>query len=129
MYKLLLIALGGAAGTLARYGTQTALAGLSGRTLFPWGTLAVNLLGCLVIGYLHGVFSHYRLIPTEYRLLIMVGVLGGFTTFSSYGLETINLVHDRQYWRALANFALNNLLGLALVVVGYGLATYQASRS
>jgi CrcB protein len=117
----LLIALGGAVGSVARYGTGTLLLRATERTLFPWGTLAVNLLGCLVIGYLNGLLDD-RLIRPEYRYLAVVGFLGGYTTFSTFGWETAAFLRDRQYLAAAVYILANNVLGIALVVVGYGLS-------
>ena|SRR5436190_106663 len=118
MLKLLLIAVGGAAGTLARYGTGTVLRDVSGRTGFPWGTLAVNLIGCFVIGYLSSLFLERMVVRSEYQLMLTVGFLGGYTTFSTFGLETANLLNNRQYFFFAANLLLSNVLGIALVIVG-----------
>ncbi len=122
MLKLLLIALGGALGTLARYGTGTLLRSVTERTAFPYGTLAVNLLGCLIIGYLQGLFADRWLVREEYRVAMLVGILGGFTTFSSYGWETTAMMQDGQMLRAGMNLLANNVLGIGLVMVGYALS-------
>jgi CrcB protein len=119
--KWLLIAIGGAVGSIARYGTGTLLLRLTERTLFPWGTLAVNLLGCLLIGYLNGLLDD-RLIRPEYRFLLVVGVLGGYTTFSTFGWEAAAFLRDSQYARAVAYILANNVLGVFLVVLGYALS-------
>src|SRR5215472_13205967 len=116
--KLLLIALGGAVGSLARYGTGTLLLRATERTLFPWGTLAVNLIGCLIIGYLNGLLDD-RVIRPEYRFLLVVGFLGGYTTFSSFGWEAAALLREKQYLFATLYILGNNVIGLALVMVGY----------
>ena len=121
MLKLLLIAAGGAAGTLARYGTSTALARVTERVGFPLGTLAVNLIGCFLFGYLNGLFLERLVVRPEYRLMLLVGVLGGYTTFSTFGWETAALLRDGQYVRAAVNLLASNVLGITLVVVGYGL--------
>jgi CrcB protein len=121
MLKLLLIAAGGALGTIARYGTSTALLRVSERTGFPYATLAINLLGCLVMGYLNGLFLERLAVRPELRVALLVGVLGGYTTFSTFGWETAALLRDGQYARAAANLALSNLLGVALVILGYDL--------
>src|SRR5213083_3031990 len=121
MLKLLLIALGGAVGTLARFWTGTLLLGATEKTGFAWGTLTANLLGCLLIGYLNGLFTD-RLVRPEYRLAITVGFLGGYTTFSSYGWESASLFREREWLFAGAYILANNVIGIALVVVGYGLS-------
>jgi len=121
MLKLLLIAAGGATGSLSRY----AVSGWGQRATqgsFPTGTLVVNLLGCLLIGFLGVLFSRYMLIREEYRLALLIGVLGGFTTLSSFGWETFALLNDGQRWQAFANVAITNVGGLGLVWVGYRIA-------
>jgi CrcB protein len=118
MNKLLLIAMGGAAGTLARYGTGSLLAVPTVRAGFPFGTLAVNLAGCFVMGLLQGFFLD-RLVQPQYRQALLVGFLGGYTTFSSYGWETTAFLQDGQWARAAMNIGANNLLGIPLVIVGY----------
>jgi CrcB protein len=119
MLKLLLIGFGGAAGTLARYGTSMAMVRLTQRAGFPLGTLAINLIGCLLVGYLNGLFLERFVVRPEFRLMLLVGFLGGFTTFSTFGWETATLLRDGQYVRAALNLLLSNVLGVGLVVVGY----------
>jgi CrcB protein len=121
LQKLVLIAAGGAVGTLARYGTSSALIRVTERVGFPFGTLAVNLVGCFLIGYLNGLFLERLTVRPEYRLMLIVGFLGGYTTFSSFGWETASLLRDQQYARATVNLLVSNVLGIALVVLGYGL--------
>lgn len=118
MYKLLLIALGGALGTLARYGTGSVLALPTQRAGFPFGTLAVNLVGCFVMGMLQGFFAD-RLVAPQYRQALLVGFLGGYTTFSSFGWETSAFLQERQWTFAALNIGANNLLGILLVIGGY----------
>ena len=122
MLKLLLIALGGAVGTLARYGTATALIRPSERAGgFPLGTLAVNLVGCFIIGYLNGLFLERVMVRPEYRAMLLVGFLGGYTTFSTFGWETAAFLREGQYTRAAVNLIVSNALGVGLVILGYGL--------
>ncbi|MBR59349.1 MAG: fluoride efflux transporter CrcB [Myxococcales bacterium] len=115
------IVLGGAAGTGLRYG----LAGLGQRLApggFPVGTLSVNVLGCLAIGVLAAWFSVTQAgsdVREEVRLALLVGVLGGFTTFSSFGLETLRLMQAGQSGQALLYVGLSNGLGLLAVWVGW----------
>ncbi|HEX5136062.1 MAG TPA: CrcB family protein [Planctomycetota bacterium] len=108
--KLLVIAMGGGLGALARYG----LAGLvQGRGVgFPWGTLAVNALGCLLIGAL------FDRVTADARAFVVVGFLGGFTTFSAFGHETVELMRGGQLGLALANAGLNVLVGIGAVLLG-----------
>jgi CrcB protein len=119
--KWLLIAIGGAAGSVARYGTSSLLLRATDRTQFPWGTLAANLVGCLLIGYLNGLLLD-RLVRPELRFLLVVGFLGGYTTFSTFGWETAAYLRDGQYARAAGYVLANNVLGVLLVVVGYALS-------
>jgi fluoride exporter len=125
MYKLLLIALGGAAGTLARYGTHVLSRGLTERTNFPIGTLIVNLLGCFLIGYLQGLLVERLEVREEYRLAIIVGFLGGFTTFSTFGWDTAALLRDGQTTRAMISVIASNIFGVLLVFAGYGVSRWR----
>ncbi len=118
MLNILYVGVGGAVGAALRYG----ISGLSrvwfeGR--FPVGTLAVNLLGCLAIGLLTPVMLEHRLVSPHVRLLLLTGLLGGLTTFSTFGYETFELVNDGQWWQAGLNVVLNNVLGIALVLIGF----------
>ena len=120
MAKIMLIMLGGAIGSGLRY----AVAGWMQRLTddpFPVGTMTVNVAGCLVIGVLGFLFAGPVIVREEYRFMILVGVLGGFTTFSSFGFETLTLVNDGQMGRAMLNVVLNNALGLAAVWIGFRL--------
>ena len=117
-YRLFLIALGGAVGTLARYGTGVLLLLPSQRAGFPIGTLAVNLAGCFAVGLLQGVFLD-RAVAQEYQLAVFVGFLGGYTTFSSYGWQTTEFLRDGQWGMAALNIGANNLVGIPLVILGY----------
>ena len=122
MYKLLLIALGGALGTLARYGTHVLAKGAGERLAFPVATLTVNLLGCFAIGYLQGALIERWPVREEYRLMLIVGFLGGFTTFSTFAWDTAEFIHDDRLIRGLFYVVVSNLLGIALVFAGYGLS-------
>ena len=118
MLKLVLIASFGAVGALPRY----ALSGWAQRASdgsFPVGTLVVNLTGCLAIGVVGAVFAGPHVIREEYRAAILVGMLGAFTTFSTFGWETFELANNGQFRLAGLNFALSNIGGLVAVWVGY----------
>ncbi|MGQ0636218.1 MAG: fluoride efflux transporter CrcB [Planctomycetaceae bacterium] len=121
MHKIVLIALGGALGSVLRYVVQGSVQRWSGG-LFPWGTLAVNVSGCLLMGFLWGMLSGPVLMRDEYRLGILVGILGGYTTFSAFGLETFTLAGDRQFWPAAANIVVSCGLGLGAVWFGVRVA-------
>lgn len=121
MTKLLFIALGGAAGSVARYLVAVQGQRLS-QSMFPVGTLTVNVLGCLLIGLLGTLFAGPVIVREEYRFALLVGFLGGFTTFSTFGLETFSLVSDREWWLASLNVLGSNVMGLAAVWVGNRLA-------
>ena len=116
--SVLYVALGGALGSVSRYllGTWTQI--LSKSIDFPYGTLAVNLIGCFVIGFLSQLAEARGAFTPESRAFIFAGLLGGFTTFSSFGNDTINLLRDGETFNALANVAANVILGLALVWFG-----------
>jgi CrcB protein len=113
-----LIALGGSAGAVLRY----AAAGWGQRLgdgVFPLGTLIVNVSGCLFIGFLATAFSGPQLVREEWRIAVLVGFLGGYTTFSTFGYETHALLLDAQWRDALANVLASNGLGLAAVWLGH----------
>jgi CrcB protein len=121
MLKWLLIAVGGACGSLMRYAFQGWVQRLAGST-FPVGTLAVNVSACLVIGFLSGFFAGPQLIREEYRIGLTVGVLGGYSTFSTFGLESFNLANDGEYWFALLNMLVSCFAGFVAVWIGYRIA-------
>jgi CrcB protein len=121
MLKWMLIAVGGAIGSVLRYALQGWVQRLSAGS-FPVGTLAVNATGCLVLGLLSGYFAGPHLVREEYRVGLTVGVLGGFTTFSTFGLESFNLANDGEFRLALLNMLLSCGVGFAAVWVGYRLA-------
>ena len=117
MKALVFIAVGGAVGAVLRYGTSVTVYSLLGRG-FPYGTLFVNVSGSLLMGFL-GVMMLERFDPgPEWRAAILVGVLGSFTTFSTFSMETLNLFEQGEVVPALANIALSVLVCLAAVWLG-----------
>jgi fluoride exporter len=115
--KILLLAAGGAIGTVGRY----AVSGLTHRYIegtFPYGTLMVNTLGSLVIGLLWGIWETANF-SSHMRTFIFIGILGGFTTFSTFTLETLNLFRDGEIKMAIFNVLANNLLGILMVFAGF----------
>jgi CrcB protein len=115
-----LIALAGALGTLCRYGLGR-LVGKMTHGNFPWGTFVVNALGCLAIGVIAGALARGATMSPALRVAIMVGFLGGFTTFSAFSLETFALGSGREWFAAGGYVMLTNVVALAAVWVGHRL--------
>ncbi len=119
----LLVGSGGFAGSILRY----ALGGVVQRhfplATFPYGTLFVNLMGCLLIGVFAGLADSRQLFAPELRVFALIGVLGGFTTFSTFGYETFAMLRDGEQLRAALNVGLQVVLGLSLVWLGYVLTS------
>ncbi len=117
MYKLLLIALAGGMGSLARYGLSGIVQRLMGSG-FAWGTASVNVLGCLLFGVVWSMTEESTLISGETRAIILVGFMGAFTTFSTFIFETGEMMRDSQWILALGNVAGQTVLGLAVFFIG-----------
>jgi len=116
-WKIIYIAVAGAAGTLARYW----LGGLIQRNItvgFPFGTAAVNIVGCLVFGLLWAFMESRLSISGQIRTVIFIGFFGAFTTFSSFMFETAQLLDESQWLWASANIILQNVLGLVSIIIG-----------
>lgn len=123
LIKVLLIAGGGAVGALCRYGLAGVIQSrFAASSFFPWGTMAVNVLGCLVMGILWVFVEERSLLRPEMQDLLMVGLVGAFTTFSTFGLETVQLIDDRQWLAAGANVAGSVIVGIVAVLGGMALA-------
>ncbi len=122
MATVLWIALGGALGTVARYLAARGVQGLGGGGVFPYGTLFVNLLGCLLIGVLAAGLTDDTPVRSTVKAALIVGCLGGFTTFSSFGLETLQLLRDGHLLAAALYVAGSNVGGILLAFVGFRLA-------
>ncbi len=117
MLRFFVIGLGGAIGTVLRY----MMGGLDYRFssgVFPISTLVVNVTGSLAIGFLWGVVDRFAISP-NIRLFIFIGILGGYTTFSTFSLETFNLIRDGEYRIAIINMALSVFLSIGAVFAGY----------
>ena len=115
--KLLLIALAGGAGALARYG----LGGLVQRWTgggFPWGTVAVNVVGCFLFGLVVTAASERFGLSVEMRIIILTGFMGAFTTFSTFAYESQQLMADGQWLWAFGNIALQLVVGVAMMIAG-----------
>jgi CrcB protein len=118
---VLYVGLGGFLGSALRYVAGAAVSRISGAATFPYATLAVNLTGCLAIGCLAGLTDERRLFGPELRLLLFVGLLGGFTTFSTFGLETFVLLRNGEVLRAVGTVGLHVIAGVLAVWGGYSL--------
>ena len=108
----LLVGAGGFVGAILRFGVSGWVQRLAGFSGFPYGTLTVNVAGCLAIGLLAGLAESRQVLTPEARLLLLIGVLGSFTTFSTFGYETLGLLRDGAVLRATANVTLQVGLGL-----------------
>jgi fluoride exporter len=116
--NILLVGIGGFIGSVLRYLASGYVQQSTKSIDFPHGTLAVNVIGCFVIGFLAQLAEQRGVFTPESRLFVFVGVLGGFTTFSSFGNETLNLARDSQMMNAFANIGANVILGLFAVWLG-----------
>ncbi len=120
-----LIGVGGALGAMARHGMSVATQARYGADPFPVGTLTVNVVGCLLAGLLAGLLASVRIqLSVEARTFLMVGLLGGFTTFSAFGVDTFTLLHSGHYATAALNVVAQ--VGLTLVAVWAGFAIASA---
>jgi CrcB protein len=136
MLRVLWLALGGAIGTASRYGLNGLISGHQSKhypwaVAFPLGTMIVNTTGCFVVGFLAAVsgptLGRMWLKP-EWRDFLMVGFCGGYTTFSSYGLQTLNLARDSEWLFVAGNVIGSNLFGLLAVYLGVITGRFLQSR-
>ena len=118
MYKVLVIGLGGFMGAILRYSISGIVQNWSKSVSFPYGTLAVNLLGCLLIGFLSQLVESYGIFSPETRSFIFIGLLGALTTFSTFGNESVNLLREGENLLSFANVGLHLVLGFGAVWVG-----------
>ncbi len=123
MQRLFLIGLAGLLGTLGRYALSGIVARRFGET-FPTGTLVVNIIGCFLAGFLFYLMQERFLVNDIVRTAIMIGFLGGFTTFSSFGLQTFTLLREGEVGLATMNVLVSNVAGLLTVWAGYSLARF-----
>jgi CrcB protein len=117
LHRLLLLALAGGLGAMARYGLSGLVQRYSG-TSFPWGTLAVNILGCFVFGVIWAVATERMAMSPEVRTIILVGFLGSFTTFATFMSESHRLLADAQWLPAIGNLLITNITGLGVFILG-----------
>ena len=118
MEKILFVGLGGFVGSVLRYWAASYVQHVTRSVEFPYGTLAVNVIGCLLIGALSYLVEAHGILTPEARALVFVGLLGGFTTYSGFGNETVSLFLDGQKALALTNIGAQLVLGLGAVWLG-----------
>jgi CrcB protein len=118
MSKIILVGVGGFIGAALRYLISGWVQNWTQSVAFPHGTLAVNITGCFVIGMLSHLVESQAGITAELRLLLMVGLLGSFTTYSTFSQETMNLLQDQRLFLALTNIGTHIILGLSAVLLG-----------
>ena len=123
LQKLSLLALMGAIGTLVRYGLGGFVQAHCGK-IFPWGTVVVNLSGCLLFGIVWSSLEERWPTSGETRAIILVGFMGAFTTFSTFMFETERLLRDAEWWPALGYFTIHNVGGLAALVAGLAVGRF-----
>ena len=123
MSAYLWVALGGALGSVARYWMTNAIAALTGPR-FPWGTIIINVLGSFVIGLFAYLTTPVGRVPVsfEMRAFVLVGICGGLTTFSSFSLQTYNLIAEGRWLSALSNIVFSTGLSFGCVALGWQLA-------
>ena len=118
MVKILLVGAGGFIGSIFRYILSGLVHQFLSEPWFPYGTLTVNVMGCLLIGFLSGISESQQAFNPETRLLIFIGFLGGFTTFSTFGSETFTFARDGQFLASLSNIFFHLSLGIGAVLLG-----------
>jgi CrcB protein len=127
MKGILLVGLGGFAGSVARYKLGGLVLHLTAQERFPWSTFAINVAGCLVAGALAGLAEDYELFGPDTRLLVFTGLLGGFTTFSAFGLDALFLLRRGEIATALLYAGGSVVVGLAAAWVGWRLVALAAA--
>ena len=115
----MLVGVGGFVGSALRYLLGGAVQRAMPLAIFPYGTLAVNVIGCLLIGFLGGLVEFRQLLDPGQRLFLLVGVLGGFTTFSTFAFETLTLAQDAELFKASLNILVQVVLGLLAALTGF----------
>ncbi|MFT5121591.1 MAG: CrcB protein [Kiritimatiellia bacterium] len=121
MIQLLLIGSGGFIGSILRFLLGAGVQKVMQQAYFPYGTLTVNLIGCLAIGYLGARFDTRDVLSQELRLFLIVGLLGGFTTFSSFGYETLHLLKNNHVAAAIGYALVSVVVGVIAAWGGYKL--------
>jgi len=122
MLKLIMVGTGGFLGSILRFVVSGLVHQFVSEPLFPIGTLVVNLIGCLLIGFTSSLAEVRHIFTPEMRLFVFVGLFGGFTTFSTFGLEIFSFARQGQFVSSLLNLSLHIILGVSAVWLGHSLA-------
>ncbi len=123
MEKWIYLIVGGIVGTVSRYGLTGVISQKTGAG-FPWGTMVVNIIGCLVVGFLDILFEKKFLLSPNYRILLMTGFCGAFTTFSTLMLETSNLLKENEFLYAFGNVMISFGIGFVAFKLGAAIAEF-----
>ena len=116
--KLCIIGAGGFVGAVLRYLVSSWVQYRSGSIVFPYGTMSVNLIGCFIIGLFTFLVENRSLLSPEFRVFVLIGLLGAFTTFSAFGNETLGLVRDNRLDQAILNAGIQVVVGVTMVWLG-----------
>ena len=118
----MIVGAGGFIGSALRFAVSGWVQRLAAASVMPYGTLVVNVLGCLALGLLGGIAEHRQMLEPAQRLFLMVGILGGFTTFSTFAFESVALMQDAELAKAALNTLAQIVLGFGAAFAGYVLA-------
>lgn len=121
IHPLILVAMGGAIGSMARFGMSSLVVKQVNPVNFPWGTFSVNILGCMLAGVFLLVAESMQSISQEARLFVVTGLLGGFTTFSAFGIETLGLLRRGEMLIAVSYASLSIIVGVLAMWLSYSL--------
>ncbi len=119
MQQVLLVGVGGFVGSALRYLISTGIQRLFSEAWLPYGTLAVNIAGCFLIGLLAGLADSRQILPPEARLILMVGVLGGFTTYSTFAYDSLALIRTGGFAAVATYILIHIVVGIAAVWLGH----------
>jgi fluoride exporter len=125
MTNLLLVGCGGFIGSICRYSLNGLIQRFLSQPWLPYGTLVINILGCFLIGLLSGLSEMRQFLSPEFRLMVFIGLLGGFTTFSTFGYESYGLAKNGNFSATLFNIAIHVIFGLFAVWLGDYIAKFK----
>jgi CrcB protein len=123
MLNILIVGSGGFIGAVLRYTLKVLVDSGPADSRFPWATLLVNLLGCLLIGLLAGLIETRQMFSQEFRIFALIGVLGGFTTYSAFGFETFALLRNDEFLKAIGYVGAHLFAGLTMVWAGFAMVS------